>query len=307
MEATLQNDMPVSTEQHQIHASKLTKGRIVFAAMLALVASAVLSYTVYGPRSKSTTELLRLSVLQDDFINIGMGGCSTDAEDFPQPLFGRTASTNEACADICSKDRYCKAYEWTENEKKCQTHPIQRKITKSNLYRGVVCYAKKGPIDKFKNIGAGGCSTDAEDFPHPLFGRRASTNEACAEICLQDRYCTAYEWTENEKKCQIHPISRKITKSNFYRGVVCYAKKTVFDNFENIGDGGCSTDTEPYPKPVVPRIARSNDECATICLRDRDCSAYEFAANNGQCQLHPLSRKITKSNFYPGVVCYAKK
>jgi len=142
MEVALENESSVSTEKQ--HATNLKGRRIILALLPLMLAScAVLSYVVYAPPKQSTTKLLNLAAALENVKYIGPGGCSTDSVAFARPIFKKpAASTNEACANLCVGDSDCSAYEFAAGSGECYFHPLNQKITKSNNYPGVVCYAK---------------------------------------------------------------------------------------------------------------------------------------------------------------------
>ncbi len=87
---------------------------------------------------------------------------------------------------------------------------------------------------------------------------------------------------------------------------IALAAQGCWDNDEDrltlLGDGGCRTaDGSEGNHTVISQ--ESQEACKARCfVGDEPCTAVEFNANNGNCEVH--SRPITKIEALEGVTCH---
>jgi len=70
-----------------------------------------------------------------------------------------------------------------------------------------------------------------------------------------------------------------------------------------VGAGGCRNADGSEGRPTTVKVA-SLEECTSQCREaGKSCTAIEYNANNGSCELH--SEPISKFEQAAGVSCYA--
>ena len=79
-------------------------------------------------------------------------------------------------------------------------------------------------------------------------------------------------------------------------------------HFHIVGNGGCATSEEKYPKTFHPQNQTATDpsHCAKLCFERPECGFFDWGwpTATDLCNLFNASIEIVKGNSYPRATCY---